>query len=130
MRSRRANVCPDIKNKIEVNMSARESISPIPRAFLFDAYGTLFDVYAVARPILAGLDCDARIFAQMWRQKQVEYTWLRTLMARYEDFWKITERALLATARQLSVQLTQERTMAADGSVSLYACLRGCGGGA
>jgi 2-haloacid dehalogenase len=91
-------------------MSARETISPQPRAFLFDAYGTLFDIYAVAQPILAGLACDPRIFAQTWRQKQMEYTWLRTMMDRYEDFWKITERALLATARQLSVQLTDERT--------------------
>jgi 2-haloacid dehalogenase len=53
-----------------------------PRAFVFDAYGTLFDVHSVAPDRLA--------LSQLWRQKQLEYTWLRSLMNRYEDFWRVT----------------------------------------
>jgi 2-haloacid dehalogenase len=77
-----------------------------PRAYLFDAYGTLFDVYSVAQPLLAALPCEPRRFLQLWRQKQLEYTWLKTLMERYADFWHVTEAALLATARELSIELT------------------------
>jgi 2-haloacid dehalogenase len=91
-------------------MDAKKSNSPRPRAFLFDAYGTLFDVYSVAQPVLARLPCNPRAFAQVWRQKQLEYTWLRALMNRYEDFWFVTEAALLAAARQLSVPLTGAQT--------------------
>jgi len=88
-------------------MDAKKTVLPRPRALLFDAYGTLFDVYSVAQPVLAGLPCDPRLFAQVWRQKQIEYTWLRTLMDRYEDFRFVTEAALLTAARQLAVPLTE-----------------------
>ncbi len=68
-----------------------------PRAIVFDAYGTLFDTASVA-PELPAL-------AQLWRQKQLEYTWLRSLMNRYEDFWSVTEAALSAAAGQLGINL-------------------------
>ncbi|HTO51602.1 MAG TPA: haloacid dehalogenase type II [Burkholderiales bacterium] len=65
-----------------------------PAALVFDAYGTLFDVHSVAAL------CDelwpgkgARV-SQLWRAKQLEYTWLRSLMGRYEDFAHVTEAAL------------------------------------
>ncbi len=54
--------------------------------------------------------------SQLWRQKQLEYTWLRTLMGRYENFWDITEAALRAAGRQLSIEITDaqvERLMQA-----------------
>jgi len=66
------------------------------KAFLFDAYGTLFDVDSVASP---------RGLSQLWRRKQLEYTWLRALMGRYVDFQKITEDALRAALRQLALEM-------------------------
>ena len=63
-------------------------------ACVFDAYGTLFDVRA---PAHAGglVSADkAGVLADLWRRKQLEYTWLRTLMGRHEDFWRVTGDAL------------------------------------
>ena len=57
-----------------------------PRAFVFDAYGTLFDVHSVVMQAgnIAG---DLYALSALWRQKQLEYTWLRSLMERYQDFF-------------------------------------------
>ena len=65
-----------------------------PRAVLFDAYGTLFDVHSVVLRAGAGIGGNLQALSQLWRQKQLEYTWLRALMRRYEDFWNVTEAAL------------------------------------
>jgi 2-haloacid dehalogenase len=70
-----------------------------PRAILFDAYGTLFDVHSVAGDLPA--------LSQLWRQRQVEFTWRRTLMQRYRDFWSVTEEALRGSAAQLEIALTE-----------------------
>jgi 2-haloacid dehalogenase len=74
-----------------------------PRAFVFDAYGTLFDVHSVVVQAtnLAG---DLHALSALWRQKQLEYTWLLSLMERYQDFWDITEAALRAAVTQLKIQ--------------------------
>ena len=63
------------------------------RGYVFDAYGTLFDVHSVVE---AGrtISADPMALSLAWRQKQLEYTWLRALMGRYEDFWQVTEDAL------------------------------------
>jgi 2-haloacid dehalogenase len=74
------------------------------RIFVFDAYGTLFDVHAaIARyRHVAGPDADR--LSDLWRTKQLEYTWTLTLAGRYADFWTLTERALdFALARAPSV---------------------------
>ena len=64
------------------------------KACVFDAYGTLFDVHsAVARHRLRLGDSADQISAT-WRTKQLEYTWLRSLMGRYADFWQVTSDAL------------------------------------
>lgn len=81
-----------------------------PRAFLFDAYGTLFDVHSVVQRAGAGIAGDLPALSQLWRRKQLEYTWLRALMERYEDFWRLTEAALRAAIRELSIE-------AADGQL-------------
>jgi 2-haloacid dehalogenase len=76
------------------------------RGFVFDAYGTLFDVHSVietGRTITA----DPATLSATWRQKQLEYTWLRALMRRYEDFWAVTEAALRATVRRLGLSATE-----------------------
>jgi 2-haloacid dehalogenase len=64
------------------------------RALVFDAYGTLYDVQSV-RSLATELCGDkGEIITQLWRLKQLEYTWLRTLMRSYEDFWSVTRAAL------------------------------------
>ncbi|MBI1846064.1 MAG: haloacid dehalogenase type II [Candidatus Rokubacteria bacterium] len=72
------------------------------RGYVFDAYGTLFDVHSVVE---AGreITADPVLLSQTWRQKQLEYTWLRALMGRYEDFWAVTEAALRFTVRRLGL---------------------------
>ena len=66
---------------------------PPLRGYVFDAYGTLFDVHSVVEAGRA-LTSDPMALSLAWRQKQLEYTWLRALMGRYADFWAITEDAL------------------------------------
>ena len=65
------------------------------KAIIFDAYGTLFDVNSAAEKCKAKIGINKwDIFSNYWRTTQLEYTWLRTLMNRHEDFWKITEDSL------------------------------------
>ena len=66
----------------------------MPRAFVFDAYGTLFDVHAAIAQHRGAAGPDADRFSEIWRAKQLEYTWTLTLAGRYVDFWTLTERAL------------------------------------
>ncbi len=63
-------------------------------AFAFDAYGTLFDVHSAIRRHAAAVGPDADALSALWRTKQLEYSWVRTLMGRYQDFWTLTEQAL------------------------------------
>ncbi|HKO21191.1 MAG TPA: haloacid dehalogenase type II [Candidatus Eisenbacteria bacterium] len=74
-----------------------------PRAFLFDAYGTLFDVHTVVEAGRAITD-DPLALSLLWRQKQLEYTWLRSLMDRYVDFWEVTRNALSFALRRLGLR--------------------------
>jgi 2-haloacid dehalogenase len=62
--------------------------------YVFDAYGTLFDVHAAIGQHRAAAGPDADRFSEIWRSKQLEYAWILTLAGRYEDFWTLTERAL------------------------------------
>lgn len=75
------------------------------QAFVFDAYGTLFDVHSVV-PTLQALTPEAEALSRLWRMKQLEYTWLRSLMGRYVDFWTVTEEALHFALTHYEVQLT------------------------
>src|SRR6202140_195364 len=63
-------------------------------AFVFDAYGTLFDVHAAIGRPPAAAGPDAERLSELWRTKQLEYTWTLTLAGHYVDFWTLTERAL------------------------------------
>lgn len=64
------------------------------RACVFDAYGTLFDVHAPMRKLAAEIGPEAENVSMLWRQKQLEYTWLRSLMGVHADFWHVTGDAL------------------------------------
>ena len=67
------------------------------KAVVFDAYGTLFDVQSVAAATEAAFPGHGDYITQVWRLKQLEYTWLRSLMGRYEDFLVVTRDALRYT---------------------------------
>ena len=62
--------------------------------FVFDAYGTLFDVHAAIARHRAAVGPDAEALSALWRTKQLEYTWTNTLAGRYADFWTLTGAAL------------------------------------
>lgn len=64
------------------------------KALVFDAYGTLFDVQSVAGVTDRAFPGHGAAITQIWRLKQLEYTWLRALMDRYEDFWTVTRDSL------------------------------------
>ena len=64
------------------------------KAIIFDAYGTLFDVNSAAEKCKSKIGDKWESFANYWRTTQLEYTWLRSMMERHKDFWKITEDSL------------------------------------
>lgn len=64
------------------------------KVFVFDAYGTLFDVHSPALSLATELGVDAASFSALWRAKQLEYTWLRSLMGEYAPFDQVTADAL------------------------------------
>jgi 2-haloacid dehalogenase len=73
-------------------------------AYVFDAYGTLFDVHAAIARHRAAAGPEADRFSEIWRSKQLEYNWTLTLAGHYVDFWTLTEQALdYALARVPSV---------------------------
>ena len=80
-------------------------MTPI-RGYVFDAYGTLFDVHSVVE---AGreITSDPVALSALWRQKQLEYTWLRALMGAYADFWVVTDAALRYAIRRLGLSATE-----------------------
>ncbi len=90
------------------------------KALVFDAYGTLFDVYsirALAEELFPGHGAE---LAALWRGKQIEYTHLRTLCGHYADFWSVTAEALGFSCEQLGLDLC-DRDHAR--LMSQYACL-------
>lgn len=74
-------------------MLAKRSMVGV-RACVFDAYGTLFDVSGAARQVEHMIGDKWERLAELWRAKQLQYTWLRSLMGRHADFWQVTGDAL------------------------------------
>ena len=74
------------------------------KAVVFDAYGTLYDIQSVAEITEDAFPGYGEIITQIWRIKQLEYTWLRSLMRRYQDFSHITQDSLAYTLRCLGLQ--------------------------
>ncbi len=64
------------------------------KACVFDAYGTLLDVFSVASGVRKAIGDKADMVTTTWRQKQLEYSWLRSLMNAHADFWQVTREAL------------------------------------
>jgi 2-haloacid dehalogenase len=73
-------------------------------ALVFDAYGTIFDVHSVGRLAESHFPGKGAALSAAWRSKQLEYTWLRTLMGRYEDFNRVTLAALEWTLESLGIE--------------------------
>jgi 2-haloacid dehalogenase len=74
------------------------------KAVVFDAYGTLYDIQSVAAVTEQAFPGYGEIVTQIWRIKQLEYTWLRSLMRRYEDFSVVTRESLAYTLRILALK--------------------------
>lgn len=90
------------------------------RAVAFDAFGTLFDVYSVGALAEQLFPGKGDALSALWRLKQIEYTFLRTLSGRYKPFLDVTEDGLVFAARKLGIDISdaQRRTM-----MNQYACL-------
>lgn len=91
------------------------------QAIVFDAYGTLFDVYSIG--VLAERLYPGRgaALAELWRDKQIEYTRLRTMCSMYKPFWEVTQDALVFSCKKLELELTLDAQNALMGQ---YAKLR------
>jgi 2-haloacid dehalogenase len=74
------------------------------KALVFDAYGTLYDVQSVRIVADEAFPGYGEIIAEVWRQKQLEYSWLRTLMERHQDFSIVTRDALAFALRCLALE--------------------------
>jgi 2-haloacid dehalogenase len=98
------------------------SSKPAPRfaAVVFDAYGTLFDVHSVASLAQQLYPGQGEALSLLWRQKQLEYSWLRAMSGRYKPFWEITRDALRYAAARLGLDLdpTDEARL-----MNQYSCL-------
>ena len=79
------------------------------RAFAFDAYGTLFDVFSVGALCEQFFPNHGTMLAQLWRAKQLQYSLLRSLMGRHRNFWQLTEDGLVYACKSLGLELTPER---------------------
>lgn len=62
---------------------------------VFDAYGTLFDINSVTKQYCNELGDISEPFTNLWRSKQLEYSWLRSLINIYENFWCVTKESLV-----------------------------------
>lgn len=89
-----------------------EHSTAAPLVYVFDAYGTLFDVHSAVARHRAAIGPEADRLSALWRTKQLEYTWTRSLMSRYRDFWALTEEALdfgiAATAVNVAAELRDD----------------------
>jgi len=77
------------------------------RAIVFDAYGTLYDVQSVLALTTELCGDKGEAVTQIWRLKQLEYSWLRGLMGDYEDFWSITRSSLNFALKSVGVEPTR-----------------------
>lgn len=84
----------------------------MPAAFVFDAYGTLFNVHSVQQRCESFWPGKGLQLSQLWRAKQLEYTWQRSLMRRYEPFSRVTREALEYACEALGLALDGTRSQA------------------
>lgn len=93
------------------------------KAVVFDAYGTLYDVQSVAAVTEEAFPGHGEVITQIWRMKQLEYSWLRSLMGRHADFWTVTRDSLTYTLDCLGLAYDQgvfDRILQKYRSLDLY----------
>lgn len=78
------------------------------QVIVFDAYGTLFDVYSISALAEKLFPKSGAALAELWRVKQIEYSQLRTLCATYKPFWEVTQDALIFSCKKLKLELSFE----------------------
>ena len=78
------------------------------KAILFDAYGTLYDVHSVMKNCDELYQGKGAQISQIWRQKQLDYVWIRSLMDKYADFWSLTKEALCYALEELELQYNEK----------------------
>ena len=88
------------------------------KAIIFDAYGTLFDVNSAAEKCKDKIGSKWEGFANYWRNTQLEYTWLRSLMNKHKDFWQITEDSLDKSMKAFNIEASMK-----DELLNLYKVL-------
>ena len=81
------------------------------KAIIFDAYGTLFDVNSAAEKCKEKIGSKWENFSNYWRTTQLEYTWLRSLMKKHKDFWKITEDSLNKSMKVFDIDLAMKNEL-------------------
>ena len=81
------------------------------KAIIFDAYGTLFDVNSAAEKCKDKIGAKWEGFANFWRTTQLEYTWLRSLMGRYKNFWQITEDSLDKSMKTFNIDASMKNEL-------------------
>ena len=81
------------------------------KAIVFDAYGTLFDVNSAAEKCKDKIGDQWEGFANFWRTTQLEYTWLRSLMKRHKDFWKVTEDSLDKSMKVFNIDMNMKKDL-------------------
>ncbi|MFK7858759.1 MAG: haloacid dehalogenase type II [Granulosicoccus sp.] len=92
------------------------------QACVFDAYGTLFDVHSAVSAMQDDIGPEYARFSAAWRQRQLEYTWLCSLMGEHRDFWRLTSDALSVTLREFTMESSNlhERLMQAYLKLSAF----------
>ena len=97
-------------------------------ACVFDAYGTLFDVHSALARGGAALGNKADAVSALWRQKQLEYTWLRSLMGAHADFWQVTADSLeyALAAHGVDDSVLRERLLELYRSLDAYPDVTDC----
>jgi 2-haloacid dehalogenase len=91
------------------------------RACVFDAYGTLFDVHSAVGRLRPEVGPKADDLSQLWRTKQLEYSWLRALMGRHTDFWQVTSDALDYALARLALEREPLHDLLMDAYLQLSA---------
>jgi 2-haloacid dehalogenase len=91
------------------------------RACVFDAYGTLFDVHSAVARLRPEIGVAADELSQLWRTKQLEYSWLRALMGRHADFWQVTGDALDYALERVGIEPGPIREHLMDAYLELHA---------
>jgi len=76
----------------------------LPKACVFDAYGTLFDYASAAARFVESLGPRWELLSTIWREKQLQYTWLRTIQDKHADFWRVTGDALDFALEALGIE--------------------------